>query len=144
MIAVPEKIQLQISEAVSIIAASDFPEDWEQLLPVRFATFTGKPDSSITETHFFFQNLIGKLSTTDYQVNNGVLQTAHSIFKPWRSQFRSDRLFLDIQYVLKDFCEPYKQLFAVCVRQAYSISFSTVALIQRFPCLVIDYRQAHN
>ncbi|CAM0141374.1 importin-alpha export receptor [Umbelopsis sp. WA50703] len=90
MIAVPEKIQLQISEAVSIIAASDFPEDWEQLLP----------------------NLIGKLSTTDYQVNNGVLQTAHSIFKPWRSQFRSDRLFLDIQYVLKDFCEPYKQLFA--------------------------------
>jgi hypothetical protein len=59
------------------------------------------------------QSLINKLSTTDYQVNNGVLQTAHSIFKPWRSQFRTDSLFIEIKYVLDKFCDPYKQLFAV-------------------------------
>jgi len=90
MIAVPEKLQVQVSEALSIIASSDFPDDWEELLP----------------------SLINKLSTTDYQVNNGVLQTAHSIFKPWRSQFRTDSLFIEIKYVLDKFCDPYKQLFA--------------------------------
>ncbi|KAI9288300.1 putative importin-alpha export receptor [Umbelopsis sp. AD052] len=90
MISVPERLQFQVSEALSIIASSDFPEDWQELLPT----------------------LISKFSTTDYQVNNGVLQTAHSIFKPWRSQFRTDTLFMDIKYVLDNFCEPYRQLFA--------------------------------
>ncbi|KAH8547636.1 putative importin-alpha export receptor [Umbelopsis sp. PMI_123] len=90
MISVPERLQFQVSEALSIIATSDFPEEWQELLPT----------------------LISKFSTTDYQVNNGVLQTAHSIFKPWRSQFRTDTLFLDIKYVLDNFCEPYRQLFA--------------------------------
>lgn len=35
MITVPEKLQLQISDALALIAASDFPEKWENLLPVR-------------------------------------------------------------------------------------------------------------
>lgn len=35
MITVPEKLQLQISDALTLIAASDFPEKWESLLPVR-------------------------------------------------------------------------------------------------------------
>jgi exportin-2 (importin alpha re-exporter) len=34
MIAVPEKLQLQVSEALSIIASSDFPDQWQDLLPV--------------------------------------------------------------------------------------------------------------
>lgn len=34
MITVPEKLQLQISDALALIAASDFPEKWENLLPV--------------------------------------------------------------------------------------------------------------
>jgi hypothetical protein len=40
MISVPEKLQLQISDALSIIAASDFPEEWETLLPVNKQHFT--------------------------------------------------------------------------------------------------------
>ncbi|CAO3609832.1 unnamed protein product [Mucor hiemalis] len=48
MITVPEKLQLQISDALALIAASDFPEKWENLLP----------------------ELISKLSPTDYRVNN--------------------------------------------------------------------------
>ncbi|KAI8980903.1 Cse1-domain-containing protein [Pilobolus umbonatus] len=91
MINVPERIQLQISDALSLIAASDFPENWTNLLP----------------------ELISKLSPTDYRVNNGILGTAHSIFKRWRSAFRSDELFLNIKYVLELFCEPYMQLFQI-------------------------------
>lgn len=34
MITVPDKLQLQISDALSLIAASDFPEHWDSLLPV--------------------------------------------------------------------------------------------------------------
>ncbi|KAI8365486.1 Cse1-domain-containing protein [Choanephora cucurbitarum] len=91
MITVPDKLQLQISDALSLIAASDFPEKWDTLLP----------------------ELISKLSPTDYRVNNGILGTAHSIFKRWRSAFRSDELFLSIKYVLDLFCEPYMQLFQI-------------------------------
>ncbi|KAG2207684.1 hypothetical protein INT47_011804 [Mucor saturninus] len=91
MITVPEILQLQISDALTLIAASDFPEKWESLLP----------------------ELINKLSATDYQVNNGILGTAHSIFKRWRSAFRSDELFSNIKYVLDHFCGPYMQLFQI-------------------------------
>ncbi|KAK4517849.1 uncharacterized protein ATC70_001197 [Mucor velutinosus] len=91
MITVPDKLQLQISDALSLIAESDFPEHWESLLP----------------------ELISKLSPTDYRVNNGILGTAHSIFKRWRSAFRSDELFINIKYVLSMFCEPYMQLFQI-------------------------------
>lgn len=34
MITVPEKIQYQISDALTLIASSDFPNRWEGLLPV--------------------------------------------------------------------------------------------------------------
>ncbi|KAG1138620.1 hypothetical protein G6F37_010384 [Rhizopus arrhizus] len=91
MITVPEKIQFQISDALTLIAAADFPDRWEGLLP----------------------EMITKLSPTNYQANNGILSTAHSIFKRWRSAFRSDELFADIKYVLNLFCEPYFQLFQI-------------------------------
>ncbi|KAI9030862.1 importin, partial [Phycomyces nitens] len=71
MISVPEKLQLQLSDALSIMAETDFPEEWDNLLP----------------------ELISQLSPTDYKTNNGILHTAHSIFKRWRSQFKSDALF---------------------------------------------------
>ncbi|KAI9492719.1 armadillo-type protein, partial [Zychaea mexicana] len=74
LISVPEKIQLQISDALAIMADEDFPDKWDNLL----------------------DQLIGRLSPSDYNVNNGILQIAHSIFKRWRSQFASDNLFLDI------------------------------------------------
>ena len=43
-------------------------------------------------------------------MNVGVLQTAHSIFRPWRAATRSDSLFTTINYVLSRFAKPYLQL----------------------------------
>ncbi|KAI8332444.1 Cse1-domain-containing protein [Chlamydoabsidia padenii] len=91
MISVPERTQLQISDALSIMAAEDFPQNWESLMP----------------------ELTSKLSDTDYKTNNGILQTAHSIFKKWRSQFRSDELFKEILYVLEQFAPKYLALFQI-------------------------------
>ncbi|KAL7752979.1 importin-alpha export receptor [Sorochytrium milnesiophthora] len=89
MISVPQRIQLQLSEALSIIADNDFPQQWGNLI----------------------DEFVSKLSPTNFVVNNGVLQTAHSIFKRWRHQFRSNALFSEINYVLERFCQPYMDLF---------------------------------
>ncbi|KAJ2909179.1 importin-alpha export receptor, partial [Coemansia aciculifera] len=76
-------------EAVSIIAKNDFPDQWPELI----------------------SDLVSKLSATDYHVNNGILQTAHTVFKGWRSEFRSNSLYTTINYVLSQFTEAYMQVF---------------------------------
>ncbi|KAK2460740.1 hypothetical protein APHAL10511_007210 [Amanita phalloides] len=82
-------VRVQIAEAVSLIAELDFPARWPDLI----------------------DQLVTSLSTTDYEVNLGVLQTAHSIFRPWRSQVRSDKLYSEINFVLSKFMAHFLQLF---------------------------------
>ncbi|KAF8188046.1 importin alpha re-exporter [Pholiota molesta] len=82
-------IRAQVAESVSLIAELDFPVKWENLI----------------------DQLVASLSTTDYNVNIGVLQTAHSIFQQWRSHVRSDQLFTEINFVLSKFMDPFMQLF---------------------------------
>ncbi|KAJ1940532.1 importin-alpha export receptor, partial [Kickxella alabastrina] len=94
MITVPKRLQLQIGEAVSIIAESDFPEQWPELI----------------------LTLVSKLSATDYHVNNGILQTAHTVFREWRSAFRSDRLYTKINLVMDQFKDAYLEVFVTTDR----------------------------
>ena len=51
------------------------------------------------------QELVSSLSDVNYSINIGVLQTAHSIFQPWRAATRSDALFTVINYVLLHFAK---------------------------------------
>ncbi|CCH46767.1 Exportin-2 [Wickerhamomyces ciferrii] len=88
MISLPNNLQIQIGEAISIIADSDFPERWPTLI----------------------DDLVNKLSQDDMITNYGVLTVAHSIFKRWRPLFRSDALFLEIQLVLDKFSVPFLNL----------------------------------
>ncbi|ODV97532.1 hypothetical protein PACTADRAFT_36401 [Pachysolen tannophilus NRRL Y-2460] len=88
MIALPNNLQVQVGEAVSIIADSDFPDRWPDLL----------------------DDLVGKLSTEDMVTNKGVLTVAHSIFKRWRPLFGSDELFSEIKLVLDKFAQPFLKL----------------------------------
>lgn len=83
------KIQLQISDAVTQIADSDFPQKWQGLVP----------------------ELVGKLNPNDFVTNNGLLQTAHSIFQRWRPLYPTDNLFTEIKIALESFCDPYRQVF---------------------------------
>ncbi|KAI8901692.1 Cse1-domain-containing protein [Globomyces pollinis-pini] len=89
MISVPPALQSQLSESVSIIANSDFPHNWSQLIP----------------------NLVSKLSLHDLPANLGVLHTAHSIFKRWRSQVENNTLFSEIKYVMEHFAPAYLEFF---------------------------------
>ncbi|KXS18851.1 Cse1-domain-containing protein [Gonapodya prolifera JEL478] len=89
MIVVSTPLQLQLSEAISLIADTDFPKNWDTLI----------------------DDLVGKLSLTDWSANAGILQTAHSIFRRWRAQVRSNDLFSEIKFVLERFSTPYLQFF---------------------------------
>jgi hypothetical protein len=53
---------------VSLIGRSDFPDKWPELLP----------------------NLVAKLSTDNFDVINGVMQTANSLFKRYGKQAAVD------------------------------------------------------
>lgn len=88
MIKLPNQLQIQIGESISIIAESDFPHNWNNLI----------------------DELINKLSFEDFVLNKGILLVAHSIFKKWRPLFRSDELFLEIKMVLDKFCQPFLTL----------------------------------
>lgn len=85
MIMLPDSLQLQIGEAISLIAESEFPNMWTELI----------------------DELVSKLTLEDLVVNKGVLKVAHSIFKRWRPLFRSDELFLEIKMVLDKFAVPF-------------------------------------
>ncbi|KAF8650732.1 hypothetical protein AX16_005105 [Volvariella volvacea WC 439] len=82
-------IRAQVAESVSLIAELDFPEKWPNLI----------------------DQLVASLSPTDYNVNIGVLETAHSIFNRWRALVRSDALYTEINLVLSKFVDPFLQLF---------------------------------
>ncbi|KAL2815964.1 CAS/CSE protein [Aspergillus granulosus] len=89
MISVPQGIQIQLGDAVSIIADSDFWERWDTLV----------------------NDLVSKLQPDNPAANIGVLTVAHSIFKRWRPLFRSDELYIEINHVLERFGTPFLTLF---------------------------------
>ncbi|CAI5756683.1 unnamed protein product [Candida verbasci] len=89
MIKLPLNLQLQIGESITLIAESDFPHNWPNLI----------------------DNLVLKLSLTDFVNNKSILLVSHSIFKKWRPLFRSDDLFLEIKLVLDKFVEPFLKIF---------------------------------
>ncbi|KAF5349357.1 hypothetical protein D9758_011786 [Tetrapyrgos nigripes] len=82
-------IRAQVAEAVSLVAELDFPTKWPDLI----------------------DQLVQSLSPTDYNINTGVLHTAHSIFRQWRAHVRSDELFTEINLVFSKFMTPFLQLF---------------------------------
>eukprot|EP00126_Sphaerothecum_destruens_P012952 Sdes_comp22157_c0_seq1m20674 len=104
MLSMPDNIQSQLSEVVTIICKQDFPQDWPNLLP----------------------QMVERLGSGDFNVINGVLKTAHSIFKEYRHQFKSDNLFREIKYVLDGFALPLTQLFqatcAFCEQHAENLN----------------------
>lgn len=88
MVKLPNNLQVQLGESISIIAELDFPHRWESLI----------------------DELVAKLSADDFVLNKGILIVAHSIFKKWRPLFRSDELFLEIKMVLDKFAVPFLEL----------------------------------
>ena len=93
MLKSPEQVQRQVSDAVSIIGREDFPRKWPDLIG----------------------EMVTKFATGDFHVINGVLHTAHSIFKRYRYEFKSEELWTEIKLVLDSFAKPLTELFIATV-----------------------------
>lgn len=88
MLKSPTSVQKQLSDAISIIGKHDFPKKWPELIG----------------------EMVDKFGTGDFNVINGVLQTAHSLFKRYRFEFKSQSLWEEIKFVLDRMAKPLTDL----------------------------------
>uniref|UniRef100_A0A3P8UU86 Exportin-2 n=1 Tax=Cynoglossus semilaevis TaxID=244447 RepID=A0A3P8UU86_CYNSE len=118
MLSSPEQIQKQLSDAISIIGREDFPLKWPDLL---------------TE-------MVTRFRSGDFHIINGVLRTAHSLFKRYRHEFKSNELWTEIKLVLDTFALPLTELFKATIEfcqthatdvGALKVLFSSLTLISK-------------
>lgn len=115
MLRSPEQVQRQLSDAISIIGKEDFPEKWPNLLPEMIAHF----------------------QSGDFYIINGVLRTAHSLFKRYRFELKSQLLWTEVKYVLDNFAKPLTDLFVATLDLASSHAGDPKALKVIFSSLVL-------
>lgn len=116
MLKSPEQIQKQLSDAISIIGREDFPGKWPNLL----------------------SEMVSKFQTEDFYIINGVLRTAHSIFKRYRHEFKSQELWSEIKFVLENFAAAFTQLFSSTVELAKKHATDPNALKVIFSSIVLE------
>uniref|UniRef100_A0A8C9SDI2 Exportin-2 n=1 Tax=Scleropages formosus TaxID=113540 RepID=A0A8C9SDI2_SCLFO len=118
MLSSPEQIQKQLSDAISIIGREDFPQKWPDLL----------------------REMVNRFQSRDFNIINGVLRTAHSLFKRYRHEFKSNELWMEIKLVLDTFAQPLTELFKATIElcqthstnvSALKILFSSLTLISK-------------
>jgi len=67
------------------------------------------------------------------------LETAHSIFSPWRAETRSDALFSTINYVLERFAKPFLQLLSHTANVLFLPGFQgDIGLVAQTQAILID------
>jgi len=123
MLKSPGPIQKQLSQAIAIIGQQDFPGKWQSLIP----------------------DMVNRFSTGDFHVINGVLQTAHSIFEKYSIEFKSQKLWEEIKFVLDNFAKPFTDLFIQTIalagqhannKDALRVIFGSLSIIAKiFYCL---------
>ncbi|XP_025201498.1 exportin-2 [Melanaphis sacchari] len=97
MLSAPDAVQKQLSDAISLIGKYDFPDQWPNLLTTlieNFAAFANAPASDLTPI-------------------NGALETAHSLFRKYRYELKSQKLWTEIKFVLDTFAKPLTELFVL-------------------------------
>ncbi|XP_050543879.1 exportin-2 [Daktulosphaira vitifoliae] len=93
----PEDIQKQLSDAISLIGKYDFPDNWPNLLQKiieNFMAFAAAPNGDLIPI-------------------NGALETAHSLFRKYRYELKSQKLWTEIKFVLDNLAKPLTELFVL-------------------------------
>ena len=108
-------IQQQLSQVLALISKSDFPQQWETLLP----------------------DLTSQLTRADvtHEVKIGCLSTLHSIFFRYRHEYKSEALWTEVKYVLDMFAAPLTQLFthtAAAILNQSTAATQPASLVQLF------------
>lgn len=115
MLSMPEQVQNQLSDAISIIGREDFPEKWPDLI----------------------REMVNQLSSNDFGLVNGILRTAHSLFKRYRHEFKSQQLWTEIKFVLDHFAAHFTQLFIKTMQLAEQHGNDPAALKVIFSSIVL-------
>lgn len=115
MLTSPDKIQKQLSDAISIIGKTDFPLKWPELIT----------------------QMVEKFETGDFNIINGVLQTAHSLFKKYRYEFKSNELWSEIKYVLEKLAQPLTDLLVATMKLTETYASDVNALKVIYSSLVL-------
>ncbi|WFD01326.1 importin-alpha export receptor [Malassezia yamatoensis] len=110
-----QAILAQLNESIALVAASDFPEPWSGLL----------------------DELVQELNSENYYVLLSVLSTSHAIFRRWRSMFRSDALYSEINLVLSRFAIPLVKLMQRVFGQLTEATTPASNLTPLASCLVL-------
>ncbi|KAH8391270.1 hypothetical protein KR215_009826 [Drosophila sulfurigaster] len=114
----PTALQKQLSDAVSIIGRHDFPKKWPQLI----------------------DEMVEKFASGDFNVINGILQTAHSLFKRYRYEFKSQALWEEIKFVLDRMAKPLTDLLQATMQlrtmhegnpEALKVIYSSLVLVNK-------------
>lgn len=114
----PTALQKQLSDAVSIIGKHDFPKKWPQLI----------------------DEMVEKFASGDFNVINGILQTAHSLFKRYRYEFKSQTLWEEIKFVLDRMAKPLTELLQATMQlttvhagnaEALKVIYSSLVLVNK-------------
>ena len=123
MLKSPGPVQKQLSQAIAIVGQQDFPEKWQNLVP----------------------DMVQRFATGDFHIINGVLQTAHSIFEKYSVEFKSQKLWEEIKFVLDNFAKPLTELFIQTIelasqhannKDALKVIFGSLSIIAKiFYCL---------
>jgi len=96
MLQAPKPIQVQLSAGLEEISLTDYPGDWQSLLP----------------------EMVQHLKTSqDINILKGAMHTAATVFLKFRSQCRSETLLKEIKYTVLGFQETHLTVFkAACER----------------------------
>ena len=89
--------------------------------------------------------MVTKFQSGDFHIINGVLQTAHSIFEKYSIEFKSQKLWEEIKFVLDNVAKPMTDLFVETInlagqhaanKDALKVIFGSLVLITKiFYCL---------
>ncbi len=101
MLSAPRLVRAQLSEALAIVSAADFPARWPQLLPELVQRLQAGQGGA----------------ARDFDQIAGVLTTANAIFKRFRDAYKTEDLYRELKYVLDEFVAPSLALFLEVVEQ---------------------------
>ncbi|GJQ10527.1 hypothetical protein GpartN1_g2318.t1 [Galdieria partita] len=105
LLCLPVQLRKLLIETMSVIADSDFPSNWEYLLP---------------ELCFKLEQAIKSFSQnrSSWSTCDGVLEAVDALVECYRHLFRSDELLLELKYVLGHIQEPLLKTFQL-VSESY-------------------------
>ncbi|CAE7469287.1 cse1l [Symbiodinium natans] len=116
MLQAPKQVQVQLSAGLEEISITDYPSEWQSLLP----------------------EIVQHLKTSqDMSVLKGTMQTAHTVFLKFRAQARSEDLLREVKYTVEGFQETHLAVFTATCRQVLGgASMPADQLVSHFELLL--------